>query len=866
MTETSKHFLVECISEVNILIKKPLQQTLRIKFTTFDVSINYLVFGATSGGIYVFNRNKLDFLKLVPSKEGAILKLLICPEEKYVLVATSKGFIILVENCFTESTIRYQIFREHEGCTITDIIWHCNEIYCGDNKGKVSVISINSLLSKAIFQTPTAVLMHLDSTICQLDACGRLLLVSTKTKTFLCDTEAEQYRQIGKKLRDGDFGACFFAENPDWFAKNVDREKNRFRFVKDDESFPTSASLASSPAARIYCSRPGFRIWEANIDGTVICTYQFKSALQENVTESICLDSDANSRLKVRKMTLNHFENFGRLLMVQDQFLITYCKNNLVIFDKQGIHVVFVYEMRDITDVKIIHNYIYLWNKKDMRVIALMELEVLLLKVLSARQYLLCTELCLKHKDQVLQLIQTHDSMRSLHVLKDKCKQGEESKSLEVIFKSIERRLQNNETNSMPGSHIVTVENGHCEYAEPSCSYVNKAKSIRKSNTVHPTNIQLKPVEPTRDPHYINNILYKQYQVNQLYDNIETAQLHELLSSRDNLDEIVVLFEKFIEYVSDNALEKDNNNVRNWCYHQYLKFINQKRDRIESLDTDSRAMKTLSEALKSLSFYRNNKRDNGVKSLCDCGFPLPLADGMTDEYLPLARLVYSKLSTTDREQLLLQFPMLWKLKIDEMNDLPALVIQLSDPALFQEKSECFTPDNWNDCTVLLVKLKRGRCLNCDNIIDTRAAMTWKEFALIMLKRVGGLQTTRILKKHAKHIPNSELGYEFYQSCLFSAVSKENGKSCDFMSNVLTSTRLENQFEDGLRAYLNQKHLGKPNLSGMLDVMGTKCSVCNLLINNAILEGSTRLSCGHLFHKLCLESVSGICSVCMRVPN
>lgn len=52
--------------------------------------------------------------------------------------------------------------------------------------------------------------MQLDSTIIQLDTCSYMLVASTMTRSYLCDTFREQYRQIGTRLRDGEYGACFY--------------------------------------------------------------------------------------------------------------------------------------------------------------------------------------------------------------------------------------------------------------------------------------------------------------------------------------------------------------------------------------------------------------------------------------------------------------------------------------------------------------------------------------------------------------------------------------------------------------------------------------------------------------------------------
>lgn len=40
------------------------------QYTCFDVSPSFLVFGATSGGLYLFRREPCTFLQLLPNKVG----------------------------------------------------------------------------------------------------------------------------------------------------------------------------------------------------------------------------------------------------------------------------------------------------------------------------------------------------------------------------------------------------------------------------------------------------------------------------------------------------------------------------------------------------------------------------------------------------------------------------------------------------------------------------------------------------------------------------------------------------------------------------------------------------------------------------
>ncbi|GJQ77281.1 p [Trypoxylus dichotomus] len=162
-----KEVLVEYICKINSVIKQSLHHTQRIRFTCFDLSVNYIVFGATSGGIYIFNREPCKFIKLIPNKEGSVTNVVISPDQKNIALSTSKGLILVSENCFCDNNLQYQIYTQHEGNIITAMKWYSNDLYSGDNIGQISVISLTPLLTKALFQTPSATLMRLDSSIVQ---------------------------------------------------------------------------------------------------------------------------------------------------------------------------------------------------------------------------------------------------------------------------------------------------------------------------------------------------------------------------------------------------------------------------------------------------------------------------------------------------------------------------------------------------------------------------------------------------------------------------------------------------------------------------------------------------------------------------
>lgn len=59
---------------------------------------------------------------------------------------------------------------------------------------------------------------------------------------------------------------------------------------------------SESPDVRIFCARPGARLWEAGFDAQVLRTYQFKESLKEKLTptELLVIASEEEAVLQKR--------------------------------------------------------------------------------------------------------------------------------------------------------------------------------------------------------------------------------------------------------------------------------------------------------------------------------------------------------------------------------------------------------------------------------------------------------------------------------------------------------------------------------------------------------------------------------------
>ncbi|XP_076313173.1 LOW QUALITY PROTEIN: WD40 repeat domain-containing protein pink [Tachypleus tridentatus] len=248
----SRHILFEPDSMEDIFTA--IKSNSRVKYTCFHVSEHYLALGATSGGVYLFKRVNLSFLRTVTSKEGVITQVALAPDDSVIGFSTSRGHVIAFEHNAEKAPNqqqRLQVSYEHKGNQITCLQWNSasSRLFSGDDQGRVSVMNVSTSKAKNLFQISSSILLRLETRIVQLDMAHEYLLVSDFTRCYVCHTIREQYSQIGKKLREGEYGACFYPNTK-----------------------PQDPPI-------IFAARPGSRLWEVDIKGQVQNTHQFKQAL-----------------------------------------------------------------------------------------------------------------------------------------------------------------------------------------------------------------------------------------------------------------------------------------------------------------------------------------------------------------------------------------------------------------------------------------------------------------------------------------------------------------------------------------------------------------------------------------------------------
>lgn len=196
---------------------------------------------------------------------------------------------------------------------------------------RLNLISNSFLQRKAIFQTPPYTMIELDSKIIQIDSSDEILVISTLTRCYVCDMSKEQFKQIGQKLRDGDYGCCIVA----W-----------------DER-------------KIFSARPGSRIWEVELDGVVKSTHQLKYCLAIPPTFNVSTQESIKNDLS--RISDNDWlpqsVNFKKLNKIWENCLLTYTSNSIFVLDMLKINVLLWCDgYNDIQNVKCVEDTIYIWS------------------------------------------------------------------------------------------------------------------------------------------------------------------------------------------------------------------------------------------------------------------------------------------------------------------------------------------------------------------------------------------------------------------------------------------------------------------------------------------------------------------------
>ncbi|XP_041472585.1 uncharacterized protein LOC121421850 [Lytechinus variegatus] len=327
--DRTSHIFTDLRSHDDLLL--PVQGSKRLKYTCITCCRQYVALGSSHGGLYIFQRDTLKYLMQIGNKEG-LTKALFSPNEKVIGLATSGGAVIawqlnISSRQKAERLVATQTHRNH---TITSLCWDGAglRLFSGDDRGRITVTNTDSSKPSGLFKFQSELVVDVDSSIVQMDFAEERLLISTLTRCYLCDPKKRLSFQIGSKLRDGAYGACFL-------------------------------SKIGSEKPSIFCARPGSRLWEANTLCQVLNTHQFKQLL---ATPPLPVMGKGREVIFSSDDTKHPPQSlaFPILRPLGNHFLVTWNERGVFVFDPVKVNVLFwTNDISGLSDVSVSKSSLY---------------------------------------------------------------------------------------------------------------------------------------------------------------------------------------------------------------------------------------------------------------------------------------------------------------------------------------------------------------------------------------------------------------------------------------------------------------------------------------------------------------------------
>nr|XP_003408907.1 tectonin beta-propeller repeat-containing protein 2 isoform X1 [Loxodonta africana] len=230
-----------------------------VYLTALDTSGDYIAVGSSIGMLYLYCRhvNQMRKYNFEGKTESiTVVKLLSCFDD-LVAAGTASGRVAVFQLVSSlpgrnKQLRRFDITGIHKN-SITALAWSPNgmKLFSGDDRGKIVYSSLD--LDQGVCNSH--LVLEEPSSIVQLDYSQKVLLISTSQRSLLFYTEEKSVKQIGTQPRKtaGKFGACFIP------------------------------GLCKQSDLTLYASRPGLRLWKADVQGTVQATFILKDVFAGGV-------------------------------------------------------------------------------------------------------------------------------------------------------------------------------------------------------------------------------------------------------------------------------------------------------------------------------------------------------------------------------------------------------------------------------------------------------------------------------------------------------------------------------------------------------------------------------------------------------
>lgn len=649
-------------------------------------------------------------------------------------------------------------------------------------------------------------ILFLESAIVQISDCDQLLLVSNHTKCILCNTDTEEFKQIGNQPRDGKFGATFLATNATDFIRST----------------------------KIFCSRPGSRFWECNLDGNVLQTHKFKNALKNKRATSV-LPTTESDEVPASSPTI---DQLGCLQTIMQRFILGYTERNFFIFDlKASVIVLWNNDFDNIDTVKVIgdNNVVVFTKNHEAFTFQIQTLNEIFFDLLSEQDFIGCGRFLLKHVEYFKEKLHDDKFVLYLSILKNKLRPLAEADGLleeirlafdetigdilrERDQKEIERSEQKvvhstqleNGMYLVENSYAAVVKrtNGHAKDSHMASEHIDmddedivvrrptqRHKKPHSAPLIAPSNALLEQKPLTEEEKTVRSLflIYKSLRMS----NFNMVERYATVFDRYDIAGIARLLDQLTEMIVENETGTNFEAAQRYCFEMYFNYLNPEL----IWQFDDAAREFIINAFVVVNSPRSIQLCDKSVQRCElCNFPLAIEmfvlkyKGVADtliKYLwsrnerrrcfdivtkvPIVLTIVLKLIVNDQLGV--------DLDHEERESVNRIVDFLFACADKGQLERCIQHNHWFRDHLFwdlffqrLARLQNDNkiiCLDCGQVsnINSHALGSSKSFfsfdyALnLCAEQMDGMDALKFATRYAAHIGNATVGKDFYLKCL-----------------------------------------------------------------------------------------------------
>ncbi|XP_046579933.1 tectonin beta-propeller repeat-containing protein 2-like isoform X3 [Haliotis rubra] len=274
--------------------------------TCVSVDESYIALGTNIGLIFLYDRKKHSMERLKTDTPSDVVTCIQLHRgiDYQLAVGMASGAVcmFMLPSMMTGLNKQLQKFhvKDMHRSYLTCVEWSTNgmKLFSGDKSGTVVTTEVDFYQGQC---KSTILLIETHTEIIQLHYDHKVLLVSTKQRSLICRLDdRDRLIQVGQQDRKllGGFGACFIP------------------------------GLCKVSDAQLYASRPGCRLWKADVNGTVKNTFLFKDLVGSS-NPDIPL-------FKMEKSMGSQEPQFGKLYIYRSNQLLTWTPLGMFILDPES--------------------------------------------------------------------------------------------------------------------------------------------------------------------------------------------------------------------------------------------------------------------------------------------------------------------------------------------------------------------------------------------------------------------------------------------------------------------------------------------------------------------------------------------------